>query len=192
MTGVEVKPVAASLAAAGPEAGQDSEVTTPICEDLLARVLEPYAHKGCRYLLDARYRATEGSVLAYGNFTIDESAYIRSTGHFNAVESMLCFNQLAYSAFAPAVDNGEIAALRGWSIDDYCRLQLSSMLIKRAETRFRRLLDARSFSARLLCRDFQVVERSWRYLSIPCAIEFWDDNGGSASAEVELAAFNIP
>jgi len=73
---------------------------------------------------DAQYSATEDSMLAYGNFTIGDSAYIRSTGHFNAVELIICFNQLAYSAFAPAVLNEEIRVFRGWSIDDYCQYQL--------------------------------------------------------------------
>lgn len=81
---------------------------------------------------------------AYGNFTIGESAYIRSTGHFNAVELILCFNQLAYSAFAPAVLNEEIRVLRGWSIDDYCQHQLSSMLIRKASSRFRKPLNPQS------------------------------------------------
>lgn len=118
-----------------------SSGTVPIAEELLARVLEPYSCKGCRYLIDAQYSATEDSVLAYGNFTIGESAYIRSTGHFNAVELILCFNQLAYSAFAPAVLNEEIRVLRGWSIDDYCQHQLSSMLIRKASSRFRKPLN---------------------------------------------------
>ncbi len=121
-----------------------SSGTVPIAEELLARVLEPYSCKGCRYLIDAQYSATEDSVLAYGNFTIGESAYIRSTGHFNAVELILCFNQLAYSAFAPAVLNEEIRVLRGWSIDDYCQHQLSSMLIRKASSRFRKPLNPQS------------------------------------------------
>ncbi|MEI7714530.1 MAG: FcoT family thioesterase [Mycobacterium sp.] len=164
----------------------------PIAEDLLARVLEPYACKGSRYLIDATCRATEDSVLAYGNFSIGDSSYIRSTGHFNAVEWVLCFNQLAYSAFAPAILNGEIAALRGWSIDDYFNYQLPSMLIKNTASRFKRPINAQKFSARLLCKDFEVIERTWPYLKVPCAIEFWDEQGGAASGEVELAALNIP
>lgn len=123
-----------------------SSGTVPIAEELLARVLEPYSCKGCRYLIDAQYSATEDSVLAYGNFTIGESAYIRSTGHFNAVELILCFNQLAYSAFAPAVLNEEIRVLRGWSIDDYCQHQLSSMLIRKASSRFRKPLNPQKLS----------------------------------------------
>lgn len=179
-------------ATAPEQLGVRSTVTTPISEALVAKVLEPYSYKGCRYLLDARYRATEASILAHGNFAIGDSAYIRSTGHFNAVELMICFNQLAYSAFAPAVLNEEIEVLRGWSIDDYYQHQLSSMLIRTATTRFRRLINPTNFSARLTCQDFRIIERGLRYLLIPCAIEFSDGGGGAASAEVELAVFNIP
>lgn len=174
------------------QAGREPIDTAPIPEDLLVKVLEPYAYKGCRYLIDAEYKATENSVLAYGNFTVPESAYIRSTGHFNAVELLLCFNQLAYSAFAPAIVNEEIPVLVGWSIEDYFNYQLPSMLIKTTSSRFRRPINAHKFSARLLCENFEVINRSLRYLKVPCAIEFWDDDGGSAFGEVELAALNIP
>lgn len=170
----------------------DISDTAPIEEHLLVKVLEPYAYKGCRYLQDASYKATEDSVLAYGNFSINEPAYIRSTGHFNAVELIMCFNQLAYSAFAPAILNEEIPVLRGWSIADYFDLQLPSMLIKNTASRFKSIIHAQQFSARLLCQDFEVVDRRLRYLSIKCGIEFWDEFGGAASGEVELAALNIP
>jgi hypothetical protein len=170
----------------------DSAETTPIEENLLVRVLDPYAYKGCRYLLDAEYKATPDSVLAIGNFSIGEPAYIRSTGHFNAAEFIMCFNQLAYSAFAPAILNEEIPVLRGWSISDYFDLQLPSMLIKNTASRFKRMIHAPAFSARLLCQNFQVVDRRMRYLNIECSIEFWDEFGGAASGEVELAALNIP
>ena len=35
----------------------DASETTPIGEDLLVRVLDPYAYKGCRYLLDAELQS---------------------------------------------------------------------------------------------------------------------------------------
>lgn len=169
----------------------DAELT-PIDEDLLARTLEPYSAKGCRYLLDASYRATDDSVYAVGNFSIAESSYIRDTGHFNGAELIICFNQLAYSAYAPAILKDEIEVLRGWSIDDYFNEQLPSMLIKNTASRFRRPINAQNFSARLLSSGLRVVERSVRYVSAPCIIEFWDDHGGSALAEIELAALNTP
>ncbi|MUL44670.1 hypothetical protein FZI85_18310 [Mycobacterium sp. CBMA293] len=170
----------------------ESIVTEQIPEDLLARVLEPYSYKGCRYLTDAEYRATDDSMFATGNFSIPESVYIRSTGHFNAVELVLCFNQLAYSAFAPAVSRGEIEGFRGWSMADYFENQLSSMLIRSTSSRYKRQIDARKFSARLTCEGIEVVDRTWRYLKVPCVIEFYDDGGGSAFGEFELAILNIP
>jgi hypothetical protein len=66
------------------------------------------------------------------------------------------------------------------------------MLIKTASSHFRTMINAEKFSARLVSQDFRVVERSLRYLLVPCAIEFWDDDGGAASGEVELVVFNIP
>lgn len=165
---------------------------TPISEHLLSKVLEPYAYKGCRYLIDAEAQADTDSVLAQGSFSIAESAYIRSTGHFNAVELVLCFNQLAYSAFAPAIADGVIPAFHGWTFDDYCKHQLSSMYIRTSSSRFRRPIDATKFQARLHCHNLEIVERTVRYLRVPCAIEFWDEHGGSAYGEFELAALNIP
>ncbi|BBY65591.1 FcoT family thioesterase [Mycolicibacterium helvum] len=170
----------------------EREETSPIPEDLLVKVLKPYSDKGCRYLLDAQYKATDDSVLAFGNFCIPDSSYITSTGHFNAADLLICFNQLAYSAFAPAIVNEEIPVLVGWSIEDYFDYQLPSMLIKNTASRFRRPINAHKFSARLMCQNFEIIERTWRYLKVPCTIECWDDDGGAASGQVELAALNIP
>lgn len=166
--------------------------TAPIPEDLLSKVLEPYSYKGCRYLVDADYGIADDVVVAHASFGIDESVYIRSTGHFNAVELVLCFNQLTYSAFAQGCVNEEIDAFLGWSIDDYCRNQLAGMLIKSTSSRFKRQIDARRFSARLRAHDFHIVERTWRYLQFQSVVEFWDEDGGSATGEFEIAVLNLP
>ena len=174
------------------QAEVQSADTVAIAEDLLSRVLEPYSYKGCRYLIDAECKSTADSILTYGNFGIEESAYIRGTGHFNAVELVLCFNQLAYSAYAQCVVNDDISALWGWSIEDYCENQLSSVLIKSTSSQFKRQINPRKFSARLHTHDLRIVERSWRYLQLSNTIQFWDDNGGFATGEFEIAILNIP
>ncbi len=92
-------------------------------------MLEPYSCKGCRYLIDAQYSATEDSVLPMATSRSVSPPIFEASGTTRRT-SILCFNQLAYSAFAPAVLNEEIRVLRGWSIDDYCQHQLSSMLIR--------------------------------------------------------------
>ena len=170
----------------------ESTDTVPIAADLLSRVLEPYSYKGCRYLLDAQYTATADSILTYGNFTIQECAYIRDTGHFNAVELVLCFNQLVYSAYAQGIVNEDISALRGWSIEDYYQNQLPNILIKSTSSRYKRQINPQKFSACLHTHDLHVVERTFRYLQLSNTIEFWDDNGGSATGNFEIAILNIP
>jgi hypothetical protein len=66
---------------------------------VLAVVLAPYK-LNCRYLLSvvAEYGQKGCSLAsARAEFSIPESCYIASTGHFNAVEFNICYNQLAYS-----------------------------------------------------------------------------------------------
>ena len=43
-----------------------------------------------------------GLISAKGRFSIPDSCYIDDTGHFNAVEFNICFNQLAYVPSASA------------------------------------------------------------------------------------------
>ncbi|AKN17008.1 hypothetical protein B586_11340 [Mycobacterium haemophilum DSM 44634] len=174
------------------QTGVESTDTVPIAENLLSRVLEPYSYKGCRYLVDAEYGATADSVSGYANFQINESAYIRSTGHFNAAEFILCFNQLIYSLLAQGVINKDISPLRSWSIADYWSNQLSNIFIKTASSRFMRPINPRKFSARMVSRDFEIVERTWRYLLFSNTIEFWDENGGAATGDFEISILNIP
>ncbi|WP_078324722.1 FcoT family thioesterase [Mycobacteroides salmoniphilum] len=174
------------------QTGLEGTDTVALEEDILCRVLEPYSYKGCRYLLDGEYGFSQDSVFATGNFRIDDSAYIRSTGHFNAVELVLCFNQLAYSAFAQGTVQNDVWAFRGWSLDDYCQNQLAGMLIKSTSSRYKRLINSQNFQARMWAGDFQVIERSLRYLQVRSTIEFWDQDGGSATGDFELAVLNIP
>jgi hypothetical protein len=64
---------------------------------------------------------------------IPESCYIDDTGHFNAVEFNICFNQLAYVLFGKCVDAGILQKLRHEKVNvisfpDYKLHRLPSML----------------------------------------------------------------
>src|SRR5690348_5245638 len=81
---------------------------------LLENVLAPYKPH-CRYLQRAHVvsgseraglPASKGTeVSAHGDFAIPESCYIADTGHFNAVEFNICYNQLAYTLLAACVEH---------------------------------------------------------------------------------------
>ncbi|MFW3112487.1 hypothetical protein MHAE_01820 [Mycobacterium haemophilum DSM 44634] len=44
----------------------------------------------------------------------------------------------------------------------------------------------------MVSRDFEIVERTWRYLLFSNTIEFWDENGGAATGDFEISILNIP
>jgi hypothetical protein len=89
----------------------DRQAPIEISPAFVADILSPYkAH--ARYLKTAeiasfREKSSDDKgkgalAKGVGRFAILESCYIDNTGHFNAVEFNICFNQLAYVMFANA------------------------------------------------------------------------------------------
>lgn len=124
--------------------------------DFMAEVLKPY-RENAKYLQSAQItrfetaRTREGgkgpTVVATGRgrFSIPESCYIDDTGHFNAVEFNICYNQLAYVIVGKAVEAGLFAPLTPISFTEYKKRQLSSMLIVKLESRFTKQLKSGDF-----------------------------------------------
>mgnify|MGYP005724103381 CR=1 FL=1 len=130
-----------------------------------------------------------------GEFSIDESCYIADTGHFNAVEFNICYNQLAYVLFASCFQQRylsrlapELSAKLDTSMETYREEQLGSMMIVKFETKFRKPIDARKFRG-----SIKAVSASVRggVLFANTEVEFSDDQGGSASGKVMLAIHNL-
>ena len=57
-------------------------------------------------------------IVGKGRFSIPESCYIDDTGHFNAVEFNICYNQLAYVLFAGVIDAGLMHKVRAGDVRD--------------------------------------------------------------------------
>jgi hypothetical protein len=171
----------------------------------IAQVLEPYRPTRTDYLRIASViqsclwddGADERPILTLrGRYSIPTSCYIRNTGHFNAVEFLICYNQLAYVAFghifrarmleedgltnvSPAVRD----QLSKMTFEDFRRHQLSSMLILKTSTRFKAPISAESFTGELQLLKFFYRNRTCFATSF-CT--FRDDYGGYAEGEVLL------
>jgi hypothetical protein len=160
---------------------------------LLAQVLRPY-RKQCQYLRLVHIDKGNSEVAARGSFAIPESCYIDDTGHFNAVEFNLCYNQLGYYLIAKCVEDQLLPAFADWSLADFWERQLSDILIYRLSSRFKRFINPRSFTGDVVFRQPVVRERPGRppvmFMETTCA--WWDDNGGSADGEVTLALTRLP
>lgn len=172
----------------------------------LARILEPYRPTGTDYLKTVSITHSclwedagddEPILIATGRYAIPASCYIRNTGHFNAVEFLICYNQLAYVAFGHIVRSGmlhderlkhaspaAVERFRRLSLEDFLRQQLSSMLILKTETRFKGALSAADFTGTLELHKFFYRSETC-FASSFCS--FRDEEGGYAEGEILLA-----
>ena len=172
----------------------------------VARILKPYQPTGTDYLKSAGviYDGLEDQgpentpiFTMAGHFSIPNSCYIKDTGHFNAVEFLICFNQLAYTTFGHLINSKAfhnddavrispicLEAVSKVSIDRFFEKQLSSMLILKAATRFKSMINAKSFFAELSVKKLS-LRRGTVFTETSCV--FRDEDNGYADGEVLLA-----
>jgi len=156
-------------------------------------VLQPY-RENCCYLRDAEVQKAPGVAQAHGRFAIDESCYIADTGHFNAVECNICYNQLGYYLLAICIDRTLFACLEPWTLADFWQRQLSDVLIYDLHSHFRRPINPRDFQGTVTFQEPRVVTRTGKapMLYIHTSLAFWDDRGGAADGTVKIAVTNLP
>jgi hypothetical protein len=152
---------------------------------LLARVLAPYKPH-CRYLRTAavHYPATRSIAAAAGTFLIPESCYIASTGHFNAVEFNICYNQLTYCLLAKCIEDGALEVFDGWTLAEFSRRQLSDYLIARFFSAFHTPLTAATFRGEVEIAQV-ALRRDATFMKTVC--RFSDDCGGRAEGGATIA-----
>ncbi|ODS22733.1 hypothetical protein AB835_12595 [Candidatus Endobugula sertula] len=178
-----------------------SEDTQEISDNIIHKILLPYRKKNALYLKKAKMINLEekenGILSIVGDFEINDSCYVDSTGHFNAVELIICFNQLAYVLFGYAfshnlfkyfpIKNGTTEAkeiLTLMTLDNYLDEQLSAMFILKSEQSFQAVINPNSFQCFL-----QVVQIFYRnkIFFIKTRSTFSDDGNGKAKSKITLA-----
>ncbi|MEU5309444.1 FcoT family thioesterase [Streptomyces sp. NPDC021562] len=159
---------------------------------LLPQVLRPYKPH-CKYLRSATVSTRTGRVAARCELAIPESCYIDDTGHLNAVEVNISYNQMMYYAVAKTVKERLLDEFAGWTMDDYWRHQLPDILIARFSGTFRRPINARAFSGEI---EFLSVERRTPggrpMLVADTVYRYWDEAGGRCDGTVKLAFVDAP
>jgi hypothetical protein len=184
-------PLSESHAAAARRGG-GCELPIDISEEFVADTLKPY-RPNSKYLHRAQITHVQRSespevgvplVTAAGTFSIPESCYIDNTGHFNAVEFNICYNQLAYVMFGKCFETGIAPKLRFLTLPEYRRHQLQSCYIVSLESRFLKQLNSQDFRAELMLNKV-----SWLAGVLFCftAVAFSDCDGVKAHGPIVLA-----
>jgi hypothetical protein len=191
----------APAGAAVAESDPDLRRSIQICDRFVADILKPYrAH--ARYLKAAEithWRDVSAPdagandpalVVGTGRFSIPESCYIDDTGHFNAVEFNICYNQLAYVLFGKGVEAGIFhrilrAKANLPSFAEFMQHQLPSMLIVRIDdVRFFKQMKSDDFRAELRIEKFASKGGALFFFT---SIAFSDCEGLKAQGSVVLA-----
>lgn len=175
-------------------AGLDPVGTTTTFDtdgELLPLVLRPY-REHCKYMKSVSLSAGPGphEVTVSGEFEIGESCYIDDTGHFNAVEFNICYNQMAYYLIAKSVREGVLPVFQDWSLEDFWRLQLPNILITSFRSRFKREMRGKRFSGSVTLTDTARLEKSERWnplIVLYTTCRFWDETGGDSHGEARIA-----
>lgn len=170
-----------------------------ISDAFLADILEPY-RPDAKYLKSAqinhfKHKATTeieeketGLMTGSGRFSIPKSCYIEDTGHFNAVEFNICYNQLAFVLFGKALQLNILQSLRfdsaNLSFADFKRQQLSSMMIVSIDSHYYKMLKSDDFQAELTINRISAVKGAYFYFT---TIAFSDVEGVKSKGSVLLA-----
>jgi hypothetical protein len=134
-------------------------------------------------------RPTNDPIAARGQFAIEESCYIADTGHFNAVEYNICYNQLIYTLVGACIDRGLLSAFSDWTLEEFRRRQLPDFLIVRLESEFRSPMQSGWFEA--VVRIERVSARKGTVI-MNTSSEFFAVSGGRSRGTCLVAVVNEP
>lgn len=127
-----------------------------IPDKTLERMLEVYK-PSCRYLVGAKSNYPKGE----GIFKIPSSYYLKdNSGHFNAIETIMCYNQLAYTFFTDSLKKGlipETGKITSKEFKEKYQLK-NSFILKMDNVKFREMIDLENFKGeirlnRIISRD---------------------------------------
>lgn len=166
----------------------------PCDSELLAEVLRVYKPE-CRYLKSAT--VTEQGDLASGQceLSIPAPFYIDDTGHFNAVEFNICYNQMVYCVVAKCVSEGLMGPFSHWTPEEFRVRQLPNFLIVDFQSNFVRPVNSHKFYGEIVFAGLRVssspLTRQAMYI-LETTCRFWDDTGGRCKGAVRLVVTDPP
>lgn len=151
------------------------------------KVLKPY-YSHSRYLKRAWFQQSDSfdtqSLIMNGEFAIPESCYIDDTGHFNAVEYNICFNQICYVHMAHCINNALIPELADYDMETFFEKQLPNVLIAKLTSSYQSQLNAKRFYGTY---GINAIKKTSTCTFIKTYCRFHDDANGRSKGEVTLA-----
>lgn len=166
---------------------QDDISVVDIDDSFMNKVLKPY-YSHSRYLKRAWFQQSESlepqGLIMNGEFAIPESCYIDDTGHFNAVEYNICFNQICYVHMAHCIKNVLIPELSDYNMGTFFEKQLPNVLIAKLTSSYQSQMNAKHFYGTY---GINTIKKTSKCTFIKTYCHFYDDENGKSTGEVMLA-----
>lgn len=116
-----------------------------VSEEIIKKALGMYDRKGTRYLRTAQIYNDGDAVRLTADFSIKECCYSApNSGHFNAIEALLCLNQMFYVAWLGGIDKRYFPFCDNKVFSDYDNYY-PKVYILGGDFRFRKLIDSTCF-----------------------------------------------
>lgn len=179
---------------------QPNRLISTLSNELLERVLRPYLPAG-RLIQSARLERPRHARLPQTNdpdswlrldsqCAVAAPCYIEATGHFNAIELNLTYNQMLYLCLAEAL-RLDLFPKPAWSFEHFFKAQLPNVLIVDYQARFRRQMMSARYQSWLMIESIQVrPQRSLVLLKTRCAAS--NDCNDANEAQVIIALTDWP
>lgn len=179
---------------------QPNRLISSLSPDLIQRVLQPYL-PASRFVQSARLDRPRQQRLPQSDdpdswlrldvdCVIDQPCYIEATGHFNAVELNITYNQMIYLCLAEAL-RLELLPQPAWSFEEFFEHQLPDVLIVDYQARFKRPMQSARYKAWMMIESVQVrPRRKMMLLKTRCAAT--DDGNDKNEAQVSIALAHWP
>lgn len=154
--------------------------------DLLADVLQVYRPEA-RYLRTMTHRFDGEKIRGEAELSIEGSCYIDDTGHLNAVDVLIGYNQMAYQTIATLIRHSLCPPFSEWSMGDFRRRHLPDMVIADSTFTFRRPIDSRRFRAELVFDSIESYRKGSRQrIALTTSVGFGNDTLDGCRGEVRV------
>lgn len=120
---------------------------TQVSENIIKQALCTYIAKGTRYITRAEIiKSGENSVSLKADFEIYESCYLYpGSGHFNAVEALICFNQMLYVALLGGIEQKYYDFYQNITAEDFNKYRRQGYILEFEKMKFKKQIDNHHF-----------------------------------------------
>ena len=117
-----------------------------VSEEIINKALVTYIAKNTRYITQAQVYNVGNAIRLDAQFSIKESCYLSpGSGHFNAVEALMCFNQMLYVAILGGINEHLFPFYANITPDDFNQNRRKVFLLEFEKIKFKKQINNNSF-----------------------------------------------